>query len=384
MEPRAAARPRIHAGCALAALLAWSTPWADAAEGSPGPPSGEVALAPTEAEAWMDEGYRLKALGDAVGAALAFDSARTAGFDPQRVALELAYLAGELDQPARMAAQLELAARGPDPALAAQARAELAALRPARPWRWDLYGETFSWWRLRGPEETADAVPTFRLRTLHRAWSGLPLDLYAVIQATRDLASRPATAVSGPRILADNSALVGAGLLLRPWPWLGLFAQAAGASPLADDGREALALDLRAGAYAGLETSRCAPSSAGARLVLLPCAELYAEAVWLSRFRDDVVALARGRAAVTWLVTGPLAWQVVAELRGAADTNRDWYDNLADAGAGLRWRLSRPARLDLLVSAHAGRYLGVAGRDPAPERLTFTDLRLELAMDLQP
>lgn len=368
---------RRRLGLAVALLLAASGAAAAAEDAIAAP-------RPAEAQAWMDEAYRLKALGDGAGAALALESARTAGYDPQRVALELAYVAADRGETARMRGQLELASRGPDAGLAAQARAELRALGPSRSWRWDLYGEAFSWWRLRGPEETADAVPTLRLRALHRPWAGLPLELYAVAQATRDVASRPATAVAGPVILADNSLLLGAGLLLRPWHGLGLFAQAAGATPLADDGRPSLALDLRGGAYLGLESERCAPSAAGARLVLLPCAELYAEAVWLGRFRDDVVGLARGRAGASWLLTGPVAWQLVAEVRGAADSNRDWYDNLADVGIGHRWRLARPARADLLLSAHLGRFWDRGGSDPAPARLTFTDLRLEIALDLEP
>lgn len=379
MEPREATRSRLRLCCAACALLAWAglavaTPHATSPQ--PGTRS--------EAEAWLDEAYRLKSLGDLAGAALAFESARSAGLDPQRVALELAYLAAGQGDAERMVALLEVAAGGPDAGLAAQARAELRALRPLRTWRWSLYAESFAWWRLRGSEETSDLVPTVRLLVLHRPWRGLPLELYGVVQATRDLASRPATAVAGARVLADNSALLGGGLLLRPWPWLGAFVQAAGAAPLADEGRSGLELDLRAGAFGGLESSRCAPTAHGAQLGVVPCAELYGEAVWLSRFRGDVVGLLRGRVGAAWLVTGPVAWQLVAEARGVVDTNRDWYDNLADAGLGHRWRLAGPVRTDLMLSVHAGRFLGVAGRDPAPARLDYTDLRLELAVGYEP
>jgi hypothetical protein len=87
----------------------------------------------------MDEGYRRKAAGDPGAAALAFQRARAAGFDRQRVDLELGYLALQRDDQVGARALFRSAALGGEPGLASQARAELrqgwlreAALRRSR------------------------------------------------------------------------------------------------------------------------------------------------------------------------------------------------------------------------------------------------------------
>src|SRR5689334_12528984 len=50
---------------------------------------------PRSAWEWMDRAYRLKAAGDLDAAASAFAAARAAGFDAQRVEVELGYLAAQ-------------------------------------------------------------------------------------------------------------------------------------------------------------------------------------------------------------------------------------------------------------------------------------------------
>lgn len=355
-------------GAALLALLA--TAPARAADSEP----------PREADAWMNEAYRLRAAGDGAGAERALESARSAGFDPQRVAIELAYVAAARGDASVARTRFSEAARGGDPEVAARARAELVALEPPPPVRLELYAETFGWRRLSGPSATDDAVPMVRLRALRRPWPDVPLEVYAVAQATRDVRSRPGTATAGPVILADDAALAGGGVLVRSRV-AGAFAQVAAATSLLGDGASP-GLDARAGVWLGLERAGCAPAAGGVRLLLVPCAELWSEATWLSRFDHDVVGLVRGRAGASWLVTGPVAWQLVVEARAGADRNLHWWDDFADAGAGHRWRLLRPFRLDLLLSAHAGRYLGASGPDPVPADPGYADVRLELAMEI--
>jgi hypothetical protein len=201
-----------------------------------------------------------------------------------------------------------------------------------------------------------------------------------VAQATRDAASTWVGGGGGPLLYADNVAIVGGGVLLRLWGrHLGLFLQAGTALDLIRGGQGAV-LDVRGGAFLGLETSRCWPApEAGAVLGLIPCADLYAELDYVSRFAHDVVAYGRGRAGATWLLTGPVAWQLVGEGRAAFDRNGDYYNNFAEAGLGPRWRLLRPFRLDLFASVNAGSYLGRAGRDPLPERLSYFDFRFQAA-----
>jgi hypothetical protein len=352
----------VRSGCQILCLLwALALPVAGRAESAPGADL-------------MNEGYARKASGDVDGAAAAFERARAAGFDAQRVDLELGYLDLSARRVAAARARLRAAAHGPDPLLAAQARAELDAL--PRSVRRDLYGEAFGWARAAGAERRTNAVPMLRLRALHQPRPALPLDGYVFVQATRDLRSSDAGDV--PRLYADNRAIAGAGLQLRI---LGsraaLFAQAGPALSLVDDGDDDVVLDVRAGAIGTVESQGCSPPPRrGAALRVEPCADAYAAAVYLSRFEDDVVAVARGRAGATWLVTGSVAWTLLLEAQTSVDRIGHPYDNYVEGGVGHRWRLLRPWKVDLLAMASAGAVLRGRPAEPVPSDRGYLEGRL--------
>jgi hypothetical protein len=331
----------------------------------------------------MDRGYALKQAGDLDGAASAFAHALADGYDPQVAWLELAYVDLAAGRTFAARRSLETVAAGPDAGRAAQARAELQALSTQAPAiRRDLYAEAVAWTRAAGAPLDANAVPTLRLRALHAPFDDLPLDVYAYAQATRDLASQGGPI---PRIYADDRAVTGAGLQLRLLGGnVALYAQAGAAFRLIDDRKSAVLLDARVGAMGYAESRGCAPRPAdGVELALVPCAEAYGEAAWLSRFENDVVALARGRAGATWLVSGPVAWAFLAEGRALADSVGHPYDNLVEAGLGHRWRLLRPVRVDLLATASSGVILRDRPADPMPSPRTYLDLRLVAATYLE-
>ncbi len=319
-----------------------------------------------DAVAWLSAAYQRKASGDLGGAVAAFRAARAAGADPQRVALELAYTHLALGETATARDELVTASRGLDAGLAEQARGQLAMLPGA--WWGDVYAEAFGWHRARGAAGSTDLVPTLRVRGMRRLAPSPELDLYVFAQATRDTASRVVGAV--PQIYADDRALAGGGVLIRLWRRrLGIFAQLGPAVPLIGGGAQ-LALDVRAGGYLAAATKTCAQRGRAT------CAELYAEAVYTSRFDDDIQALARGRLARAYLDTGALSWELFVEARAAADRNGDYYNNLVDVGAGPRWRLHTAIPVDVLLGGHVGSYLGRANRDPAPSSLGYADLRV--------
>jgi hypothetical protein len=323
------------------------------------------------ADFWMTAAYERKASDDLGGAIEALEAARQAGADPQRVELELAYARLAMGETAAARDALSAAARGPDAELARRARAELDAL-PSR-WWVDLYAESFGWHRADGADSTTDLVPTVRARAFRRLSFAPDVNVYLFAQATRDTASRGAGA-GAPTIHSDNSALVGAGFLVRLWrSRVGLFGQAGPAVSLIDDGTDAVDFDARGGAYLGIESAACGP---GPRPRASICSDVYAEAVYTSRFDNDVSALARGRQSLRYLATGPLGWEIFWELRGSADRNGDYYDNFVDAGAGPRWRVLGRVPLDLQAGVHAGRYFGRDNVDPAPDKLHYVDLRI--------
>lgn len=370
--------------------------------------SDPIAEAPDHHTA-LDEAYSLKARGDLTGATRAFERALSTGAAPQLVALELGFLAATQGEGERARRHFEDAASGEDLALVAQAKRELDALEPlatapalpqrplaagtpslgyvpppdvADPSRWwgDLYAEAYGWHRLAGPELADDIVFTLRLRGLYRLSTELDLDAYVLGQATRDLASKAGGESKLPVIYADNHATAALGLMLRTWERrVGLFAQAGPSARLVQDGNDHDDLDIRAGAFLALETPQCASRPSRSEFVVWPCAEVYSEAVYVNRYEHNLIGFARGRAGFSYWVTGPLLSQLVFEVRGGLDRNQDYYNNFIDAGGGQRFRFVDPIRFDVMLGAHAGSYLGVEGRDPAPSSLGYLELRLQAA-----
>lgn len=365
----------------------------------------------------LDEAYSLKARGDLSGATRAFERALSQGAASQLVALELGFIAATQGDGEKARRHFEDAASGEDATLVAQATRELRALEPVDPapasastlppavpqptWSagtpalgyvappdgvepsrfWgDLYAEAYGWHRLAGQKVADDLVFTLRLRGLYRLSTELDLDAYIVGQATRDLASKAGGERRVPVIYADNHATAALGLMLRTWGRrVGFFAQAGPTAKLVDDGKDGDDLDIRAGAFLAVETSRCASRPSLSQFVVWPCAEAYSEAVYVNRYDHNLVGFARGRAGFSYWVTGPLLSQLVFEVRGGLDRNHDFYNNFVDAGAGQRFRFVDPIRFDVMLGAHGGSYLGIEGRDPAPSSLGYLELRLQAA-----
>ncbi len=327
-----------------------------------------------EAIASLDRAYRAKAEGDFEAARRAFVDALEHGADPQVVHLELGYLAMSRGSRQDARAHFEAAAAGPSADMAASARAQLRYL-PSHFWM-DVYFEGWAWYRFAG-RESANLVPTLRLRAMWRPFLDVDLSAYVYGRITRDVASRGRGPTSLPLVYADNHALVGGGLLLRLLDGhLALFAQIGPAFNLLDDGRDVVSLDARVGAAGGINSDECVlPSYDGVRAFIGGCAEFYGEAVYVSRFDHDIVAMARGRLGLNFLQTGPVLWQPLFEARALVGKNGDYYNNLAELGVGHRWRLLEPFNVDLVTTLHGGVYYGVQNLDPVPDPPFYLELR---------
>ncbi len=330
----------------------------------------------------LEEAYRRKATGDLSGAVFSFRQAQAAGADAQRVALELGYLENARGSLGDAHSHFAAAAEGPDGMVAAQARRELAVL--PRRLTADLYGDAFGWRRTAGANAFTDVVPTVRVRAFFRPSFALDLHVYGYMQATRDAASRGRNAAGVPAVYADDYALIGGGLMLRLFDrHVGLFAQGGPAYNLLDDGRPRSALDLRGGLFFGAETAGCRPDPAGPAFRLDLCSDVYGEGVYVSRFQHNVIGFARAHLGASYLVTGPIAWQALLQLRSSGDRNADYYNNFADGGVAHRWRLMGALPFDLSAGVSAGRYFGRQGLDPLPGELRYLDLRLVAATQLE-
>lgn len=350
-------------------------------EGHPAPVEGAEAVEPpTEAERLLSIARTQAADEHHEDAHDTFALAVEAGADAQAVQLELGWMdkgRGKIYEGRR---HFRLAKKGEDEDKAATARAELR-YPPKLVWG-DLYAEAFAWYRFY-PTTSANLVPTIRLRVYLHPIPKLDLDFYAFVQASRDVASTSSGPTGVPLIYADNSVMLGVGVQFRFWKRrIGLFAQVGPAFKLVPQvGVSPVQLDFRAGAFFGVEGPVCRPEPEmkGARLTLDPCADVYADLIYVSRFDHNLLFYLRGRFGLGYLITGPVQWAPFVEGRLLADINGEYYNNLADAGIGHRWRLLKPFGLDFLFGIHAGSYFGRENRDSAPSPLQYAELRWQLA-----
>jgi hypothetical protein len=343
----------------------------------PGPDEAPRGPGPRASSELLDAAYRAKAEHRLAEAHEGFERARAAGADPQLVAVELGYIAAARGDAEDAQLRFEEARRGPDPDLAGQAGRELST--GPRHWSSDVYADAIGAAAVGGVSAAPTMlVPTLRVRGYWRPSLSVDAQVYAYAQGTRDTASSAQGPAGVPAIYADDYALFGIGARYRLWGGrIGLFAQVGPAANLVRPASP-LVVDARAGFDLYAESARCAPPPAhDVVFEVLPCAEVYAEGTYASRFDNNVFGLVRPRGGFTYMVTGPVAWQVIAEARAGKDLNDDYYNNFIDAGVGPRWRLLSPFRLDVLLTADAGTYLGLQNVDPAPSTLAYGAVRLE-------
>ena len=333
-----------------------------------GPDEERSALARAEVVALSEEELRAEPAGP---------SEESMG--PQYAALKAGYAAKEAEDFRAARGYFKEARAGENAELSAQARSELRYL-PKLAWG-DAYLEGYGWHRFAGAS-TSDFVPTLRVRGFLHPIPKVDLDPYVFVQVSRDVASRAEGPEGYPLIYADNHLMLGGGLQFRFWKKrVGLFAQVGPAFNLVRGPDDPLVeLDVRAGIFFVLQVPNCspAPEKRGARKELAFCADIYSEAVYVSRFDHNLLATARARVGLTYLVTGPISWEPYAEVRLLKDIRNDYWNNLADAGLGHRWRLLRPFSLQLLIGVHGGGYFGLEGDDPAPDDLSYGELRVQL------
>ena len=276
------------------------------------------------------------------------------------------------------------AAQGEDEALAKQARAELRYT--AKPLWADVYAEGFGWARL-WPEARRfdDFTGLIRVRGYLHPFPKVAFDPYIFFQLSGDVRSRQESAPEfggGPLIYADNSALLGGGLLLRVWKGrISFWGQVAAAFPWVKlDTAPAVDVDVQVGAAISFASEGCRPpDGAPAYVAALLCAEFYADTLVRNRPYPNIFFTARGRLGLHYLVTGPVAWSPLIELRHAVNTSDDLWANLIDVGLMHRWRLMAPIGVDVAVGVHGGSMYVVVGDDATPPNLGYVDLRLQIS-----
>ena len=311
------------------------------------------------------------------------DVAEEAGASPQLIQIHRGYLDRDQQEDFKARKHFVAARDGDDEALSKQAKAELRYT--AKPLWADVYAEGFGWARIL-PESQRfdDFVGMVRVRGYLHPFPKIGFDPYIFVQVSGDVRSRQdggALAGGQPLIYADNSALFGGGLLLRFWKnRISLWGQAAAAIPwVKPAGADDVQFDVQVGGAITFSTEGCRPPDGKpAYFTTMLCAEFYGDTVYRNRPYNNVFFGARGRIGLHYLVTGPVAWSPVAEVRFGKDVLNDYWANLIDVGLMHRWRLMGPVGIDLLAGIHGGTLLGLAGADPAPPILSYVDLRLQI------
>jgi hypothetical protein len=274
--------------------------------------------------------------------------------------------------------------RGENEDLRKQAKAELRYT--AKPVWADIYADGFGWARV-WPEEQEfdDFAWMLRGRVYLHPIQKFDFDPYLFAQISGDVRSRAdgGAAFGGqPLIYADNTAIVGVGAMLRFWERrITVWGQVGAAFPWVKlQDASAVQLDAQAGVAVMLNTEGCRPPDGyPPYLATIWCAEFYGDAVYRNRPYHNVFFSARGRLGLHYLVTGPVAWAPVIEIRASKDAINDYWANLVDWGVMHRWRLMSVVGVDLLVGVHAGTLFGLHRVDLPPERLGYVDFRLSIS-----
>ncbi len=258
-----------------------------------------------------------------------------------------------------------MARNSPDPAIASEANRAWRNLRPSQArlrtavWLLPFYS---SRWR--------DVFSYGQFKTEIRL-GRLPLRPYLSLRFSGD--TRVSTGGALPQYLSESAFTVGAGLVTRSWHGLVLWAEAGSALSYLSERRDVgrMVPDYRGGMAFGRGFGRLMGGEAPGAFF-----ETGGDAVFISRFNDDLLLYWRNRAGYTAPVAtrlGGLQTQWYWNWNAAADARRLYWANFLESGPGLRFRWQgMPPALVFSVDLLRGAYTLNRGNPRGPN---FWDLR---------
>lgn len=205
--------------------------------------------------------------------------------------------------------------------------------------------------------------------------------LYSSFRFSRDSRSSGGTA---PQIFSDNTVVSAVGVRLRPFAHnnLTLYTEAGISFPLMRSGSAINGKkrgDFRAGAFYADQWGEqdAKPAKLSAPLTLH--GDLYLDATFYSRFRNNVIAYAQLRESVRVFALKETSVDAYGRAALVKDTGRDFFNNLGEGGLGIRFTPFRPLGLSLSAEYVRGFYFGIerAG-EPNPYRAQYNDFRVSL------
>jgi len=324
----------------------------------PETPRAKVSLeAKTLAERSLEAGY----MKDAVKYLAVAHETDPADF---AVMLKLGWAHNILKQDELALGWFDLARRSPEPLVAAEAGRAYGNLRPAQArlrtsvWLFPVYSTR---WR--------DLFSYGQVKTEIRLGK-LPLRPYVSTRFVGD--TRRTTGDALPQYLSESSIILGVGLATMPWHGaVSWFEAGTAVSYLwARKDQPRIAPDYRGGVSFSRGFGRLLGGE-GAGVFF----ETTADAVFLSRFQNDIILYSQNRLGVTLpAFASGFQSQLFWNYHVTADAQRQYWANFFESGPGLRFRWQwMPPSLSFTVSALRGAYHITDGNPRAP---VFYDLRV--------
>jgi tetratricopeptide (TPR) repeat protein len=337
------------------------------------------ALDPTNTAIRKQIGYLALQEGDLPVAVESFEAARQQEPNDLGVALQLGYLYERLNRPQDAESAFLAAGASDEESTRRSARSALKNLRDTRlrHFYFDVYaGPLYS---ARFSNGIFDVVG----RLHWRPKPSVPASFYLNGRVTHDSRSRGGNL---PAVFSDNVGLLGAGVALEARRWhVSLLAEASLAFNLtqtAQRNRE-IEPDYRVvGYYFRRSESRftgplgllTAGRARGERLFT----DYDASLGYYSRYAHNVIGYLQIREGLRLADWGNSRLLGYAKFNLAKDSNRDFFNNVGEVGAGLEIRPHREVNLGLRFEYLHGIYYGIEGRDANPFGRQYDDFRVTL------
>lgn len=166
-----------------------------------------------------------------------------------------------------------------------------------------------------------------------------------------------------PEIFEDNVRIIGAGLQVTPIRNIPLiaFVEAGGAYDLIDRGRNRWRGDLRGGLMYYNEFGAQPAYYDAAKLSKEYYSFVYADAIYFSRYNNNVITTLLTHQGIRLLQYKSSMLNLYIAGRVLADTNRDFFNNIAEIGPGISFIPSNRFRVQLRFEHIRGVYLPAGG-----------------------
>ena len=308
-------------------------------------------------------GYMSAADGDMEQAAARLEGARRLEPGDHRTALELGYIYDSLHDEDAAERSFAAALASRDPRIRASARRALDGIRGRTdPLYLDIEASAVSSSRF------ANKILYAEARAGWKPVATGPFSVYAVARGSRDSRSHGGET---PEIYSDDAVSLAPGLRLQPKGWN-------------------TSLTAEWGVTVNLIRSDERPDRAqtDGRVVLSDYRywrgprRLFADAGlaagWYGRYRDNVIGSLRARAGLRLHPAASSSLTVYAPVNFHKDSNRDFYNNIVEAGAGLEFQPRTEVNLSVRGEYLRGWYAGIEGRDPNPYGPRYDEIRVSL------